>query len=168
MSLQLHPRVNDAATCERDGLLLRVLRGDRRAPLLRPWPVPGTSSAITWCCPNRKSPTQCTRDGLLFGPGFRQRMTPGEAGPLLVLQGALARAYGGDPSAYRLTALSIWALLHGAATLQAEFGESVGDTNSATPAWMPANASRLEPAGSSSSRWRRPRRRDWNPCRLGL
>ena len=63
---------------------------------------------------------------LLFGPGFRQRMTPGETGPLLVLQGALARTYGGDPSSYRLAALSIWALLHGAATLQPEIDERVG------------------------------------------
>jgi AcrR family transcriptional regulator len=60
---------------------------------------------------------------LLFGPGFQQRMTPGESGPLLVLQGALARAYGGEPASYRPSALSIWALLHGAATLQLEFAD---------------------------------------------
>jgi AcrR family transcriptional regulator len=60
---------------------------------------------------------------LLFGPGFQQRMTPGERGPLLVLQSALARTYGGDPASHRLRALSIWALLHGAATLQVEFGD---------------------------------------------
>jgi len=62
---------------------------------------------------------------LLFGPGFRQRATPGEPGPLLVLQSGLARTYGGEPAAYRRTALSIWALLHGAATLQAELGDRV-------------------------------------------
>jgi AcrR family transcriptional regulator len=61
---------------------------------------------------------------LLFGPGYQQRMTPGESGPLLVLQGALVRTYGGEPAAYRLSALSIWALLHGAATLQVEIGDA--------------------------------------------
>jgi AcrR family transcriptional regulator len=62
---------------------------------------------------------------LLFGPGFQQRTTPDEAGPLLVLQDALASVRGGEPSDYRLTAFSIWALLHGAATLQPE-GLKVG------------------------------------------
>jgi AcrR family transcriptional regulator len=59
---------------------------------------------------------------LLFGPGFRQRATPGEPSLLLVMQAGLARRYGGDPSSHRLTALSIWALLHGAAILQNESG----------------------------------------------
>jgi AcrR family transcriptional regulator len=59
---------------------------------------------------------------LLFGPGFRQRLTPGEPRLLLVMQASLARRHGGDPSSHRLTALSIWALLHGAATLQNEMG----------------------------------------------
>lgn len=63
---------------------------------------------------------------LLFGSGFRQRVTPGEPALLLVLQAALARRYGGDPSSLRPTALSIWALLHGAAMLQNEVDDIVG------------------------------------------
>jgi len=63
---------------------------------------------------------------LLFGSGFRQRVTPGEPALLLVVQAALAGMYGGDPSSYRPTALSIWALSHGAAMLQNEVNDIVG------------------------------------------
>jgi AcrR family transcriptional regulator len=63
---------------------------------------------------------------LLFGPGFRRRITPGEPALLLDLQAGLARLYGGDPASLRPTALSIWALLHGAAMLQNEVDDVVG------------------------------------------
>ncbi len=106
------------------GTLLRALRS---AALVR-WlaRMQGTRSLRDGCRRYLDFAAERPSDyGLLWGPGFRDRIAPGDgARAMSVLQRGLARDLGGEPSVHRALALSIWALLHGTVSLQEEFGDA--------------------------------------------